>query len=146
MLNLGIEEPVKQAVKESGLDIDDLMAQEERTRPGQRRVRTPRRLLHGIPRQPGDSRHGLRHPLRVWHFLTRKSATAGRWKSPTNGCSTATPGEIPRPDYAVTIGFADAPKATPTMTGATGCAGCRAKRCRASPTTPPSLATRSKHH
>ena len=45
-----------------------------------------------------DPRARLRHPLRVRHLRPGRSATAGRWRSPTSGCASATPGRSPRPE------------------------------------------------
>ena len=56
------------AVAELGLDLEELLAQEDEPGPGQRRPRPPRGLLHRLAGHARDSGAGLRHPLRVRHL------------------------------------------------------------------------------
>ena len=92
LLNLGIREPVKQALAELGLDLEDIDAAKSRSRgwataawagwPPATWIRWPlcafRQSDTAFATSSGCS--------------TRRSATAGRWRRPTNGCSSAIPG------------------------------------------------------
>ena len=58
LYNLGLEEPFRKALAEYNIKLDNLYEQERR-RPGQRRLGPPGGLLYGRPGHPGLSRHGL---------------------------------------------------------------------------------------
>ena len=60
-----------------------------RTGVGQWRTRTAGRMLSGFARDAAAAGDRIWHPLRV-RSLIRRFATAGRPKSPTSGCATAT--------------------------------------------------------
>ncbi len=65
LYNAGIHEETKQALRELGLDMDELRGEEYDMGPGQRRSRPPGRVLPRFAGHAGLSRHRLRHPLRV---------------------------------------------------------------------------------
>ncbi len=92
LLNLGITDQMREAVKELGLDLDDLLAAGGRTGAGKRRPRQACRMLHGlscIVERAGRS--GTASGMSS-ASLTRRSATDGRSKRPTSGSALATLG------------------------------------------------------
>ena len=104
MLNLGIEEPVKQAVKESGLDIDDLMAQEEEPGLGNGGLgRLAACYMESLASLEIPAMgYGIRYEFGIFDQEIRDGwqvEITDKWLQYGN------PWEIPRPDYAVTIGF-----------------------------------------
>ena len=60
--------------------------------PRQRRPRPPGGLLHGLAGHAADSRHRLRHPLRVRHLRPGDPRRLAGGGAPTSGCASATPG------------------------------------------------------
>jgi starch phosphorylase len=104
MLNLGIEEPVKQAVKESGLDIDDLMAQEEEPGLGNGGLgRLAACYMESLSSLAIPAMgYGIRYEFGIFDQEIRDGwqvEITDKWLQYGN------PWEIPRPDYAVTVGF-----------------------------------------
>jgi starch phosphorylase len=104
MLNLGIEEPVKQAVKESGLDIDDLMAQEEEPGLGNGGLgRLAACYMESLASLEIPAMgYGIRYEFGIFDQEIRDGwqvEITDKWLQYGN------PWEIPRPDYAVTVGF-----------------------------------------
>ena len=101
LLNLGITEQTRQAMSEVGLNLDNLMEQEEEP------VLATAVSAGWLPVTWTRSRR-LKCPPSVTAyatssaFLTRPSRTAGRWKSPTNGFATATLGKSCDPKSSTT--------------------------------------------
>jgi starch phosphorylase len=104
LINLGVLEQVKQAVEESGLNYRELIDRKKN------RVWAMAAWADWPP--------AIWTPFRPWKFppsatafamnlafLTRKFATAGRWKLPINGCSLATPGKLLGPTSPSMLGF-----------------------------------------
>ena len=65
LLNLGVEDPIRQATKELGLDLDRIIAARERAWTRQRRARASRGMLPGFFGYAGSSRHWSRYSLRI---------------------------------------------------------------------------------
>ena len=63
LINLDIYDRVKQAVEESGLDLKDLMEQEEEPGLGNGGLGRLGGLLFGFPVESGSAGDRLRHPL-----------------------------------------------------------------------------------
>ncbi len=104
MLNLGIEEPVKQAVKESGLDIDELMAQEEEPGLGNGGLgRLAACYMESLSSLEIPAMgYGIRYEFGIFDQEIRDGwqvEITDKWLQYGN------PWEIPRPDYCVTVGF-----------------------------------------
>ena len=84
----------RQALAELGFDLDQIAGAGTGTGPGQRRPGAVGRVLPGFVGDARYSQRGLRHSLRVSASSSNRSATAGRWKVPTIGCTTATRGNF----------------------------------------------------
>ena len=68
LMNLGIEQPVRDAMQRARARPRRTHRARRRTRPRQRRPRATGRLLHGFARDARLARDRARHPLRVRHL------------------------------------------------------------------------------
>ena len=68
LLNLGITEAAREAMRGLGYDLDEILAQEEEPGLGNGGLGPARGVLHGFARVGRGARGRLRHPLRVRHF------------------------------------------------------------------------------
>ena len=68
LINLGIEANVRASLGALGQDLNVLLPLERRAGPWQRRSGSAGSLLPGFPGHARNSRHWLRHSLRVRHF------------------------------------------------------------------------------
>ena len=102
LLNLGVEEPIRQATKELGLDLDRIIAEESEPGLGN----------GGLGRLAAcylDSWRPWEYPPSVTVFVTnsgcstRRSMTAGKWSLPTTGFGMAIPGKSGGPMCAVDV-------------------------------------------
>jgi starch phosphorylase len=104
MLNLGIDQPVKQAVQESGLDINELLAQEEEPGLGNGGLgRLAACYMESLASLEIPAiGYGIRYEFGIFdqeiHDGWQVEIT-DKWLQYGN------PWEIPRPEYAVTVGF-----------------------------------------
>ncbi len=97
LVNLGIYDEVKQAVAEFDGSLMDLLDQEEEPGLGNGGLG---RLAACLPRLPGDacaSPPSATGCATSSASSTRRSGTAGRWRSPTSGWNTTTPGRSAPP-------------------------------------------------
>ena len=68
LINLDIWEPTRQAMAELGIQLEELLEQEQEPGLGSGGLGRPRCLLSRFPVDPADSGHRLWHPVRVRHF------------------------------------------------------------------------------
>jgi len=104
MLNLGIEAPVQQAVQESGLDIDDLIAQEEEPGLGNGGLgRLAACYMESLASLEIPAMgYGIRYEFGIFDQEIRDGwqvEITDKWLQYGN------PWEIAQPDFAVTVGF-----------------------------------------
>ena len=141
LLNLGIQQVVREALQELGLRLEDMVDHRAGRGPRQRRPRASRRLLSRQLRHAATAGHGLRHPLRVRHVPPDASRTATRSRNPITGCATATRGSSSGPEFTQRIQFGGRTELLTDEHGKTRAAGWTPTTCWRSPTTPPSPAT-----
>ena len=100
LLNLGITEAAREAMRGLGYDLDEILAEEEEPGLGNGGLGPARVVLHGFARVGRGACSWLRHPLRVRHFRPGHPRRLAVSRSPTNGCSNGNPWEIARPEIA----------------------------------------------
>jgi len=124
LVNLGIYGQVEQAVAELGLDLDELLQQEEEPGLG---------TAVSAGWRPASSIRWPRSRFRRWAmasatnsaFSSRKSSMAARWKKPTSGCASARRGIFRGRSGRWRSGSAGAQSLTPTSKIVFARAGCR---------------------
>ncbi|HIK46636.1 MAG TPA: glycogen/starch/alpha-glucan phosphorylase, partial [Leptolyngbyaceae cyanobacterium M65_K2018_010] len=104
LINLGIEEPVKQAVQESGLDFDELLAQEEEPGLGNGGLgRLAACYMESLSSEQIPAiGYGIRYEFGIFDQEIRDGwqvEITDKWLQYGN------PWEIPHPEGAVTVGF-----------------------------------------
>jgi len=125
LLNLGIVEPMRQALAELEMDLDEL--------PSRRKNRASATAASGrLASCYMDSMASLDVPRSGTASGTssassiRPSRTAGRRRSPTSGCATGIPGRSRVPRSPARCGPAATPRSGTTITGGSASAGCPA--------------------
>ena len=85
---------------ELGLDLDELLEQEEEPGPRQRRPRPPRRVLHRLARDAARCPRSATASATSSASSSRRSSTAGRSRRTDKWLRYGNPWEIARPEWA----------------------------------------------
>lgn len=118
LLNTGLYERARRALKEFGLNLNELLEQEEEPGLGNGGLgRLAACFLDSlatleIPAQG----YGIRYEFGIFHQIIRDG---WQWECPDKWLSFGYPWEIPRPDYRVEVGFGGYTQTYPDETGRT---------------------------
>ena len=94
LLNLGIVEPTRQAISELGLDLDEIIEQEEEPGLGNGGLgRLASCYLDSLASLEIPAiGYGIRYEFGIFDQMIQM---AGKWRSPTSGSALAIPGKLP---------------------------------------------------